>query len=150
MKIAAIVVVLFSLAAVADAPVRLQELPSELAQSAVCGCEFSEMPRDWDFTEYKYRPPLVVLDVNGEPPRAHINIGGDVLALRPEREISFPLYACEPEEQFKSTWLTNDFRLVVDLDVRKVGYEACWFYGLASLHGDELIDVRAVIGTCGC
>lgn len=150
MKSAAIVVVFFGVSAVADAPMRLQELAAETSQSAVCACEFSEMPRNWDFAEYRYRLPLVVLDVNGKPPRAHINVGGDDLLLRPQTEISFPLFECKPEEQFKTTWLADDLRLVVDLDVQKAGYEACWFYGLASLHDDDLIDVRPVIGACGC
>lgn len=118
--------------------------------TVACGCTFGAMYESSTTEIAKNSPTLIVLDVNGGPPTAYINLGSGDIALRPKTEVSFPLYECTAEEQFKTIWVTDDFELTVDVDVSKAGYEACWFYGVAFINDDDLLAAKPVTGSCGC
>ena len=118
--------------------------------TVACGCTFGAMYEDSTAEPATNSLTLIVLDVNGEPPAAYINLGAGDVSLRPKTEISFPLYECVAEEQFKTIWVADDFELTVDVDVSKAGYEACWFYGVASISDDDLLLAKPITGSCGC
>jgi hypothetical protein len=115
-----------------------------------CGCTFGAMYEDSTTEPATDSPNLIVLDVNGKPPAAYINLGAGDVSLQPKTEISFPLYECVAEEPFKTIWVADDFELTVDVDAAKAGYEACRFYGVASISDDDLLLAKPITGSCGC
>ena len=150
LKILVVAALVLPVLSLASSSVVLHPIAQVDMATVACGCTFGAMYESSTTELAKDSPTLIVLDVNGEPPTAHINLGSGDIALRPETEISFPLYECTAEEQFKTIWVADNFELTVDVDVTKAGYEACWFYGVASINDDDLLAAKPVTGSCGC
>ena len=130
-----------------DAPRILHPLEPIEHLSIACGCGFHIAGMG---QPYYSGPQLLVLDPNGEPPNARVNLGQGNIKLRPARPIEFPLYACDAGAKWSSRWLSEEIEVQADLRAQKPGEESCWFEGtvMASIGGRS--EVTAVNGACGC
>lgn len=116
-------------------------------QSMVCGCTFNESVPNVQEGSYGSGPEVLVLDINGEPAQAHVNLGAENLRLR-SGELS--LYDCESEEVWSTTWQSEEVMLKVDLVASSPGAEACWFSGTSTVTVDGVSSTTPIKGACGC
>jgi hypothetical protein len=117
--------------------------------SIACGCTFNAVAADGGSGFYS-GPELLVLDPNGEPPNARINIGEGNIRLQPAQPIVFPLYECEAGETWTSEWLSETVAVKAELRALMPGEESCWFEGTVRATTSEVAESVAVNGACGC
>lgn len=148
--------ILFSLLllpALASASARMQLHPvTDIDMASVaCGCEFRSTFDKWGPKSSAGTGTLILLDVNGDPPTAHINLGSGDITLQPKTELSFPLYECTAKEKFRSVWVLDNLELKIISRVSDAGYEACRFSGIATIsdEGSQRL-AEAITGSCGC
>ena len=114
--------------------------------SITCGCMFQGETGHESWIPWTY----LMLDPNGKPPNARINLGSGTVRLRPARTISSPMYQCVAGKSWVSRWLSETVGIEAKLRVLHPEEEVCWFDGtiIASV-GDrsESISVR---GACYC
>ena len=94
--------------------------------------------------------PLIVLDVNGEPPTAYINLGSSNVLLSPETELSLPLYDCAVDERFRSVWVSATHELKIIAKISRPGQKACSLTGIASVTWEDHMSTKPVTGSCDC
>ena len=118
--------------------------------SVDCGCTFRSMFGKFSPMPDATTETLIVLDVNGDPPTAHVNLGAGDISLRPETELSFPLYDCAVEQKFRSVWVSDTYELKVIASITRPGQDDCWLSGIAVVTWDDHIRSMPVTGSCGC
>jgi hypothetical protein len=73
--------------------------------SIACGCTACMLTEQSARDFYAYSPQILVLDPNGKPPNARVNLGrGNV---RPAKPLEFPLYHCVAGEIWISEWQSD-------------------------------------------
>lgn len=125
----------------------LRELQPMDTSSIVCGCSFNESIPDTTEGSYGSGPEILVLDINGDPANARINLGADNVRLLSEQ---LSLYDCEAEGVWASTWRSEAVVLKVELVPSSPGAEACWFTGTATAAVASRESSTAIKGACGC
>ena len=86
----------------------LQKLQPIDFMSVVCGCTFNESIPGAHEGSYGSGPELLLLDPNGNPPHALVNLGHGNMKLLPGEPIVFPLYECKAGETFETVWCDGD------------------------------------------
>ena len=114
-----------------------------------CGCTFRSMSGQWSPMPDATTRTLIVLDVNAEPPSAHINLGTGDIVLRPETELAFPLYDCAVDEKFRSVWVSDTHELAISASITRPGQAGCWLSGIAAVKWDDHSRAVPVTGSCG-
>ena len=137
----------FAVAASSQDAQLLQRLEPIEHRSIVCGCTFNVVGEGGGFYS---GPELLVLDPNGEPPNARVNIGEGNLLLRPAQPIAFPLYQCEIGETWTSKWLSEVITVTARLNALEAGAESCWFEGTVETTVSDRSEVVPANGACGC
>jgi hypothetical protein len=116
-------------------------------RSIVCGCTFNESLPNAQEGSYGSGPEVLILDINGEPAQAHLNLGAGNLRLR-FAELS--LYDCESDGVWSTKWRSEEVTLQVDLVASGPGNEACWFSGTSTLIVNGVDSTTPIKGACGC
>ena len=78
--------------------------------SVKCGCTVYMLTDQSARDFYAYSPQILVLDPNGEPPNARVNLGHGNVLLSPAKPIEFPLYDCEAGE----VWIAAEYESDAD------------------------------------
>ena len=129
---------------------KLHALEANPKPSVVCGCEFKQSVPGAAEGSYGSGPRILIIDPNGEPPNARVNLGNGTIHLKPESPIAFPLYDCTPGATWRSRWHAQALELDVRLVASSQGAEACWFSGEISLERGAARWSAPVKGACGC
>jgi len=135
------------MSASSDAPRILNPLDPIEHLSIACGCEFHAAEPGEPFYS---GPKLLVLDPNGEPPNARVNLGHGNIKLQPAKSIEFPLYACVAGARWISRWHSEEVQVQADLRALKPGEESCWFEGSIAASIGNRSELALVNGACGC
>ena len=125
----------------------LQELTPVDLLSLMCPCTFNESIPDATEGSYGFGPEVLVLDINGDPATARVNLGAGNIRLQSE---DFSLHDCESEDVWSSTWRSDEVSLHVELVSSGPGAEACWFAGTAATTVGSRRSVKPIKGACGC
>jgi hypothetical protein len=131
-----------------DATPILHPLESIDHRSIACGCTFTpalDSARD-SYAEHD----IIVLDLNGEPPNARVNLGKGNIHLQSDQPIAFPLYQCAAGATWSSRWRSAEVKIAVDLVALHPGEEACWFEGSLVASVGKRSEVSLIKGACGC
>ena len=126
----------------------LLPLESTKQDPLICGCSFSEIPANPPCVYTA--PDLLILDVNGNPPHARVNIGKGNLLLRAVSPIVFPLYHCTVGDSWVSEWLSDVVGIRTELRAMHAGAESCWFKGTVRATFAGHTESVAIEGACGC
>jgi hypothetical protein len=91
---------------------------------------------------------MLVIDQNGSPRTAWINLGGSLISLVAN---TYHPYQCEFGEQIASEWAQNSVTMRLSLDVSSSpGAESFWFSGdMYVRHAEGEVKAK-VRGACGC
>ncbi len=128
----------------------LHELQPIEWQSIVCGCSFNESIADATEGSYGSGPEILVLDPNGDPPNARVNLGAGNVRLQPKTPLELPLYSCQAGNVWSSSWQSGQVTLQVELVATSPGAEACWFSGTVAATAGAADPPVAIRGGCGC
>jgi hypothetical protein len=124
-----------------------RELVDVDLRSLLCPCAFNRAESGADDGGYGSGPRVLVLDQNGEPPTAIVDIGGGPTSFTLTSESNPLRYACEPGERVTTDWSSGGTRIALTLTVLAPGEEACWFEGSLAREGGVAIPIK---GACGC
>ena len=128
----------------------LQKLEPVDFGSIVCGCTFNQSRMGVDEGDYGSGPLILVIDPNGSPLNARVNLGNGNVHLEPDPGNSFAMYDCQAGREWQTAWRGSGIRLRVRLTANDEGNEACFFTGDVSAERDERTWSAPVKGACGC
>lgn len=117
--------------------------------SIACGCTAYVITAD-AAQDFYAGPEILILDPNGEPPNARVNLGAGNILLSPAKPIEFPLYQCAAGELWVSEWLSDVVKVRTELSALRPGEESCAFTGrIVATRGSDQ-EVTPVNVACGC
>jgi hypothetical protein len=118
--------------------------------SVKCGCTVYMLTDQSARDFYAYSPQILVLDPNGEPPNARVNLGHGNVLLSPAKPIEFPLYDCEAGEVWISEWQSDAVTVRAELNSPNPGEESCGFAGEVQATANGRHELTPVQVACGC
>jgi len=117
--------------------------------SIACGCT-AYMITEQSARDFYASPEILVLDPNGKPPNARVNLGRGNVLLSPAKPIEFPLYHCVAGEVWISEWQSDAVTVRAELSAPNPGEESCGFTGEVVATSNGRQEVTPVGVACGC